>query len=463
MNYPPSKTVPWKHQLEFWHKAKDELSYYAAHDMGVGKSKAAIDYGNGTNANKIIIICPKIVISVWPNQFNLHSHADYAVLPLFKGSVKSKTEQAKKHFQQNKKAVIITNYESFWRPPMGPVYNDKNRIIDPGFLISQDWDLLIADEAHRIKSPSGSASWGMKRLRPSAKRALFLSGTPIPHSPTDIYAQFRALAPKIFQPSFAQFKKAYCIMGGYENRQVVSYINLNDLNKRFFSIAHHVKAEDYLDLPDKQDIIIECELDPKTKKIYNELNTEFVIDYGAGQMSADNALVKLLRLAQIAGGWLTLDNKTSYIIDNNKIETVVEIIKDIPEQESVVIFCRFTNEIKRLKEAIAKIKYRTICEVSGNINELELFQNKNRNVAVIQIQAGNEGIDLTAARYCIYMSIGYSLAQYLQSRRRLWRPGQLKKVFYYHIIAKGTVDKKIEYAISKRQQIVNYILEEMGN
>jgi len=460
MDYPASKTVPWQHQIDFWNLSKNEKAYYAAHDMGCGKSKAAIDYANGIDAEKILIVCPKKVISVWPNQFSIHSHLNYHILPLTKGSVKQKTVQAIKYLRRHQKIVIITNYEAFWRSPLGPTYNKKNRIVSPGTLMSYDWDLLIADEAHRIKSPGGSASWGMKRLRTTAKRVLFLSGTPMPHSPIDIYSQFRALAPKIYPPSFAQFKKRYCIMGGFEDRQVVSYINLDDLHKRFFSIAHHVTAEDTLDLPAKQTIVVTCDLDPSTLKIYRTLDKEFVAEYDAGIISADNALVKLLRLAQLAGGYLALDDDANHIIDNNKVDTVIELIKDIPMDEPVVIFCRFVNEIKRLKDMLKKIG-RTPSEISGKTDELKKFQDGESDVVVTQIQAGGEGIDLTAARYCIYMSIGYSLGQLLQSRKRVWRPGQEKKVFYYYVVANLTVDKKIAYAIKKRQSVVDYVLKNL--
>ena len=116
MNYPVSKTAPWQHQIDFWNMAKDEKAFYAAHDMGCGKSKAAIDYANGIDAQRILIICPKKVISVWPNQFKIHSNNYYHVLALTKGSVKDKAAKVKKHVENNSHRIaIVTNYESFWR------------------------------------------------------------------------------------------------------------------------------------------------------------------------------------------------------------------------------------------------------------------------------------------------------------------------------------------------------------
>ena len=118
MEYPASKTTPWQHQIDFWNKAHDKQAFYAAHDMGCGKSKAAIDFANGIDARKILITCPKKVIQVWPHQFKLHSRNNYQVLPLINGSVREKEKQAKKFLEKNKflgkRSVIVINYESFW-------------------------------------------------------------------------------------------------------------------------------------------------------------------------------------------------------------------------------------------------------------------------------------------------------------------------------------------------------------
>lgn len=469
MVYPASKTKPWTHQEKFWELAKDHKAFYAAFDMGAGKSKTAIDYANGIDAKRVLIVCPKKVIDVWPNQFKIHSKKTYHFLLCNKGNTAKHASEIKKFLKDcellNRRHVIIINYDSFWRPPVGPSYNKNNLIIDKGILMSYLWDLLICDESHRIKAPGGTASWGLTRLSKKAQRRLFLSGTPMPHSPLDIYAQYRAMDSSVFGTSYARFKNQYCIMGGYENRQVIKYINLDDLHKKFFSKAMHVAIDDVVDLPESQDIEIECELSPKAKKIYHELDSEFITAVGSGEITVSNALEKLLRLAQIAGGWVVLDNDKTKVIDNSKVETAVEIVTDIDAKEPVVIFCRFINEINRLKEALEKIG-RSVAIISGQHKKPEdfidgIWKADKNNTLLVQIQAGGEGIDLTATRYCIYMSKGFSLGQYNQSRARIRRPGQTRKTVYYHITAKGTVDRKIMRAIEKKSEVVNYVIDDI--
>jgi SNF2 family DNA or RNA helicase len=299
----------------------------------------------------------------------------------------------------------------------------------------------------------------------------------MPHSPLDIYAQYRSLAPEIFGTNYTIFKNRYAIIGGYENKQVVGFQNLEELQQKFYSIAYHVKTTDVLDLPETQDIMLECELNPKTLAIYKELEKEFVVEVQTGTdqfgnpissiLSVQNALDKLLRLSQITAGILPLNDGIVKSIDTSKIDTAIEIIKDIPVDEPIVIFYRFKPEAKMIKERLIDLKrsdgiVRTPCEISGTIDEQKKFYSGEADVAVVQLQAGSEGLDgLKRARYCFYLSLSHSLGQYEQSKARIHRPGQTRKCFYYHILAKHTVDKKIMKALAKKREVVSYVMKKI--
>jgi SNF2 family DNA or RNA helicase len=78
----------------------------------------------------------------------------------------------------------------------------------------------------------------------------------------------------------------------------------------------------------------------------------------------------------------------------------------------------------------------------------------------VQIQAGEAGIDLTRARYGVYYSIDYNLGHYLQSRKRLHRPGAKWPVMFYHLMAADTIDQKVAGALERRQNLVESVLGE---
>jgi SNF2 family DNA or RNA helicase len=472
LQYPPTKTSPWNHQKDLWQLSKDKPNFYIAHDMGCGKTKESIDYANGINAEKILVISPKKVTDVWPAQFKMHSAKKYEICSPDKGTAAKKAKTIEAHLDRCKvlkvPSVVVLNYEIVIRPPLGPVYDRHNRMIHRGYLLTLDFDLLVIDEAHRIKAPGGKASWNIMRIGKHAECQRYQSGTPMPHSPLDIYAQYRALDNTIFGTRYDMFKQRYAIMGGYENKQVVRFVNLDELNEKFYSIAHYVSSDDALDLPEESDHILTCKLPPRIMKLYNEFNKELIIEIGNGEVTAQNGLVKLLRLAQMTAGYMVFDDDSTQIIDDAKIRMAIDFLVDLPEKKHIVIFCRFQNEIVRLKQLIeSNFKNRKVGTICGFLDSPKdfydgIWHGTDTNTLIVQVQAGGEGIDLTVAHYCLFFSKDFSLGNYRQCKKRLHRPGQTKKTFYYHIICQGTVDQKIMTAIEKKRAIVDYILEDLN-
>ena len=459
MDYPESKTAPWSHQITAWKLIQKHPAFYLAHEMGVGKSKIVVDACTGFNAKKILIICPKKVIGVWPKQFEIHSARNVEVIPLVKGTSVTKAALIDKKLRTSngQPQAFIINYESCFRSPIGPTINKYKKITKPGILLGTKWDMLVADEAHRIKSPGGRASWQLYRLGKVNQRKLFLSGTPMPASPLDLYAQYRALNPKIFACNFTQFRARYAVMGGYLGKQIFEYQNIDDLNKRMFSIAHEVLADNVLDLPPRVNREVYYDLKPSTMKIYKSLEIDFIAQWDQGEIVADNILVKLLRLAELSCGIATNEDGRKSIIDTSKADQIMDFLEDLPQNEPVAIYCKFTPELQLIKKMLQD-SGKSVAEVSGRMDELELWQDGHRTVIVLQIDAGSEGIDLTRARYCLYSNMGLKLGVYLQSRKRIRRPGQNQKVFYYHFLGNRTIEIANFNALKDKKTIVDFFL-----
>jgi SNF2 family DNA or RNA helicase len=468
-NYPKSKTKPWDHQVDaiVHTRNRKQRGAYLAMDMGTGKTKAAIDYATDIDARFILIICPKSVIDVWPDEFQQHSAiADqYEILAPTTGTIEKKCNELRTKYQvvamRNGRLVFITNYDAFWRPPLG-IKRMKKVIVNKGFLVEKWWDLIICDEAHRLMSPGGKASWGAQKLCNKIPHRLFLSGTPMPSSPFNLYAQMRALDPTIFGTSFVNFRARYAVMGGYENRQVLRWQNLDELHSKFYQVAFRVKKTDVLTLPPTMHEKRFFDIKPRTRRIYNELEKEFVAQVGNEEISVDNVLTKMLRLHQLTGGNLQIDGKeTTDFIDDSKLAMLKELLVDLPPDEPIVIFCNFKPEIDQILELMAsKDVNRNCAELSGRGNQLKQWQNAEFNSIVVQIQAGGVGVSLVRSCYCIYYSTNCSLGDYQQSLARTDRPGQTRPVTYYHLIGRNTIDQQIYHSLSQKERVVEAVVRD---
>jgi SNF2 family DNA or RNA helicase len=468
----------WQHQKEGIEFVRDKEGALLWWGMGSGKSYTTIGICRDQKAQLTLIVCPKSVIPTWINEFEKHTDPDEftIIAPNKKSmSVKKKAEEIKKHLEytpDKKPKVVILNYESIWRPGTGHTYHSKNKklIKDKGLVRSIDWDLVVLDEAQKAKSAGSKISLFLKLLAQNAKKRIALSGTPFPNSPLDAYGIYRFLDIDIFGTRFNAFRLKYAEMGGFENRQVVRYINQEDLNKKVYSIAHRIETEDVVELPDSTDIFVEVDLSPKARKLYNEFQKEMVYEFSSGtELTAANVLVKQLRLAQIASGAIRDDEDKEHIIDTAKLDALEDLIIQI--NEPCVVFTRFRSEVTQIRKMIEGLgkkgeRPRKVYQIAAGIDERNEFAAGTEDeICVVNLQSGGTGLnELVRARYGFYFSTGYNTGDFLQSKARIKRPGSdlSKKVLYYHIMAKNTIDITIKNAIQRKINITEAVLQDFS-
>ena len=452
---PCTKTRAWGHQKKAYWFALNLPAALLHMEMGTGKSKVTVDLIVNRGHQTTLILAPRSVVAVWPREFRRHAGKDVDVLPLAEGSVEQKARKAKQFLDvaraKGRPAVVVVNYESAWREPFR------------SFALGRRWDCVVLDESHRIKAPGGKASRFCAELGRKADWRLALTGTPMPHSPLDIYAQFRFLAPDIFGTSFARFRTRYAVMGGYGGYQVVGYKNMNELHEKMAPITFQA-TKDVLDLPPVHHVERVVRLGEKAMKVYNDLDRHMYAAVKAGEVTAANALVRLLRLQQVTSGFLPVADPDSggtvvERVDDAKREALQDILEDVGPGEPVVVFCRFQHDLDVVRE-VAEVLGRRYGELSGRRNDLapDATMPEWAQVFGVQIQAGGVGIDLTRARYAVYYSLGFSLGDYEQSLARVHRPGQTRTTTYFHLIAEGTVDRKVYRALRDRKDVVEAVL-----
>lgn len=439
----------WQHQRTALNFCLERPAAMLAMAMGTGKSRVVVELIKARNHQRILIVCPKSVLQVWPKEFLKYTSGEYFVYPLTKGTVAEKAREAKTlldSWQGIRPVVLIINYESAREEAFA------------SFALKAKFDLVVADESHRIKAPAGTTARFFYQLGKVAPHRLALSGTPLAHSPLDAFGQYKFLSPSIFGTSYTSFRARYCVMDALAKfPKILRYQNLDDLHRKFYSIAYRVTS-DVIDLPAAQHLFRYCELGDKARRVYRSLEREFYAEVESGQVTIKNALVKLLRLQQITGGHLRTDDGQNLAIDDAKLELLQETLEEIDPAEPIVIFARFTADLQAIRRAVEECGL-TTGELSGHANDLAEWQEGKTQVLVVQVQSGAAGIDLTRARYCLYFSLGFSLGDYEQSLARVRRPGQTRPVTYIHLLCEHSIDGKVYKALASHQEVVTAILE----
>lgn len=464
---PPVKANLFQHQVRGYNMALINFTlrrgFGFLFEMGCGKTLTAIAVAGTLYAerkiNKLLVVAPTSVCSVWPEDFG--KFADFPHLEkIMLGTKSQRLKQLKEleSFPCEALKVAVINYESVWR----------DDIFDK--LVEFNADMIICDESQRIKTHDAQQSKAMHQLGDLARYKLILSGTPVQNNAVDLYSQYRFLDPTVFGSNFYKFRNRFCVMGGFNRRQIVNYKDLDLLIKKEHSIAYRVTKKEALDLPEQTFETRYITLTPSEKKLYNTLKKESATELANGEtISASTVLTKLLRLQQFTGGFVIADGgEKPQQIGSGKINALEDIVDDyvIDSGKKLVIFARFRAELDLIQKLLdkKKLKYGVIygdIKLSDRGEIVKDFQeNEETKVFLAQIDTAGLGITLTAADTCVYYSVNFNYAAYSQSLARIHRIGQRNTCTYIHLTTKGTVDELIMKALHKKEDLAKTIVDD---
>lgn len=422
---------PWGHQTAAAEWLRSRHSGMLAMDMGTGKTFTAL---LGLDAARL------------PLEF----------LDLSSGPADKRAQRLQQALTiaSGKCLVVVVNYESVWRSQLAPTIEGVK------------WAAIVLDESHRIKAPGGKASRYLARLAIAQKHArrVCLTGTPMPHSPLDLYGQFRFLDPLVFGTSFTRMRSRYAECDLRFPSKVKAWRNQDELTAKLDAHSWRVTADEVLDLPEAIHETIPVELTPKVRKFYSTLESEMVAEIESGTVTASNALHKLLRLQQATGGYARVDGNVRVTpLDGTPTKRMAlqDRLEDLHANEPVVVFCRFRSDLDDVAAA-ARDLGREYAEVSGERKDLERWQAGDAVILGVQMQSGGVGIDCSRAAYAFYYALGFSLGDYEQSLARLRRPGQTRCVRYYHLVCRGTVDEQVYAALRERRNVIDAVLRKLS-
>lgn len=471
------KKKPYKHQVQALKKILHVESGGAALLMEprTGKTKVAIDYmairHQANGVNRVLIVGPVVAVQVWKDQLKENMPFKYR-LTIWDRKGRKKNELPR--YGQDILDIVIMNYDAFSTPGRYQVdrktgrvksdrYGNKMRSRSRGgrYDVKRkiiDWQpqLIIADEMHRMKSPSAKKSTAMHSIAPVADYRLGLTGTVVTKSKKiyDIYSQWKFVNPERFAGmNFAEFKSMYTRelqMNGY--KKFLGPKNLKRLHAQIHKDSFSITREECYDLPPVTPQIIPVPLE-ESAQAYDEMAEDMVARIHTGEITeASIRLVQQLRLQQITSG-ITKTSPTPehpsgrlVVIGAEKLRAIEDRLVDLLEMdEKVVIGALFKADIARLQQLCRdKLKVPTYV-ISGGVKAADRARipsqfNKTRGGAIFigQPAAAGEAIDLSSASILQWYSLPSSWVQFTQFSDRIALNEKPK--FHEFYLASGTID-----------------------
>jgi len=326
-----------------------------------------------------------------------------------------------------------------------------------------EWSGLILDEAQYTKNHQSQTYQCARRL--PARIKIAITGTPLENNLMELWSLLSITAPGLF-PNPDSFKDYY--VTGIEKKQDSGL--LTQLKRRVRPLMlRRTKEQVASDLPAKQEQVLEVELHPRHRRLYQtHLQRErqkvlgLIDDMNANRFTILRSLTLLRQLSLHP----VLVDTVYGDIPSAKIDVLIEQLKDvIAGGHRALVFSQFTSFLTHVKYRLVTegIKY---CYLDGSTRNrtsvLNTFKTGSAPVFLISLKAGGFGLNLTEADYCFMLDPWWNPATEAQAIDRTHRIGQTRNVMVYRLIAKDTIEEKVMALKALKAELFTSVLDEGG-
>ena len=413
-----------------------------ADDMGLGKTLQSITYISSELRNvrerqqPILIVCPSSLVYNWLSEFMKFTPEIQAAI-----NDGNKVERSKLLKDISGIDVVITSYMLLRK--------------DIHLYEKIKFHTVFFDEAQAFKNPLTQTAKAVMNIQ--ADHRFALTGTPIENSTEELWSIFRVVFPELFQ-GLKEF----------------SHLTSKTIARRIRPfLLRRVKEEVLGELPEKIESIDRVELLPEQKKLYAAYlaklrhQTLKQLDKNTIRKNRIRILAGLTRLRQICcHPALFVDG---YKGSSAKFEQLKQIIEESRfAGRRVLIFSQFTKMLDLIGRELAHegipffyLDGQTPPE--ERVETCEKFNAGERDFFLISLKAGGTGLNLTGADTVILYDLWWNPAVEEQAADRAHRMGQKNIVQVIKLIARGTIEEKMNELQDKKRNIIEEIIEEKSS
>lgn len=404
-------------------------------DLGLGKTVATLtaidqllyDY---FEVSKVLVIAPlRVAQKTWPDEVRKWDHLKHLRISKVLGSEKQRMAALRAQAD-----IWIINRENVeW-------------LVD---LYGKDWpfDMVVIDELSSFKSPKARRFRALRKVRPLIKRIVGLTGTPASNGLIDLWSQIYLLDQgKRLGKTVTGYRNRY-FEPGKRNRTVIFtwepkpgaeeaiYRQLEDL-------CISMSAEDWLQMPERIDRVIEVQLSEEAQAKYDQLERDMLLPFTAGDVTADSMAVLSNKLLQLANGAVYDENGAVREIHQAKIEALDDVL-EAANGQPVLVFYAYQHDRDRLLAHIPMAK-----ELETE-QDIDAWNQGKIQVLLAHPASAGHGLNLQSGGHIIvWFGLTWSLELYQQANARLYRQGQEEKsVIIHHLVAVGTIDEDVMRAL----------------
>jgi len=417
-------------------------------DQGLGKSIEALAVAQVLpDVKRILVICPTFATDEWARIIEQGTDYSYCIVD-------------DERDLKNRVFITIIGYDR---------YRISNEVID-----KSKFDLAIIDEFQFIKNKDAKQTQAVVSHR--FKYVIMVSGTPIMNQPAEFWSSLNYCFPKQFgtyEDFFNRYTKTairsfwiHTRTGRHFRKMVripVGVKNIGELKSRLNNIMiRRLKKDVFKELPDKVRQQYSIKLGVRQKAIYDSAKSGLLRLIRGRQINLNDARARFGHLRQLCCA--AVDDRG---IISSKMDLMKQILRPIIENGNKVFIA--TPYIKMAEYAAREFQqYGSVCVTSKTDAEhialaRKRFQEERSPMVYVGTIGKHQGaITLTAASYVVFFGKDLVPNRNLQVEDRLHRIGQKSSVTVINLVAKDTVDERIEELLANKNEWVGSVMNIRG-
>lgn len=396
-------------------------------DLGMGKSVSTLtaisDLVDSFEVSRVLVIAPlRVANSVWKQEAQRWQHLKHLRVNVVTGSEKQRLQA----LQSTADVYVINRENVVWLTE----------------LYAKRWsfDCVVIDEASSFKSNSSQRFKALKKVLPDTSHCVLLTGTPAPNGLLDLWAQVYLVD---FGASLGRTMTGYKqrffesdFMGYKFSPKQESYEKIQSLVAPF---TLSMSADDYLDMPDRVNSIVELTLPTKTKSSYDDFKNELLLEIDDQELDAQSAAVLANKLLQFCNGAIYTDEHKNFVeLHSEKLDALEDLVSDNPNENLLVAY-NYKSDLDRLIK-----RFPSAVVLDKKPETIDDWNNGKIRMLLAHPASAGHGLNLQhGGSVIVWFGLNWSLEYYQQFNGRLHRQGQQKPVRVIHLVVKDCIDERV--------------------
>ena len=425
------------YQKKICNTALNSGSFGIFSDTGTGKTAMGLEIAN--HYNKTIILCPLSVIeTAWIDDCK-RFYPNKRIVNVWGAS------RAQRIKNLNEPAdIYVMNYDSF------KILKNEIRKVN--------FDCMIVDESSVMKNMASQITSAILDFLTVIPHRFVLSGCPTPNSNSEIFPQMKFVDPDLFGNNY------YGFLARYFHQDMANphnWYQTDEDKERYFSRLSDksifVKKEDCVDLPEKVFEVRRFDMAARQRQYYDDLVND--IRENINQWSKFEFTAKLMKLREVASGFVINKDQSVTDFENKKEQLLDETLKELGNRQ-IIVWCQFQHEIDSLAEKFGGVGLTSKTKDRDSV--IRDFKDGRIKLLFTHPKLVGKGLTFTGCTYCVYYSLSFSYEEFKQSQDRIHRIGQKNKCTYIILQARDSIEEKMYDCVQRKGNAVDELYLEMG-